>query len=443
MIASTAKPSRFTPAAPAYSRKRILVSAYAVSPVRGSEPGVGWQICSRLAKYHDVTVLCAPGVPGPDATYFRDEIAEYTAKFGEVPGLTLRFVEPSLFSFLFQRETPLCRRTVYYAGAAAWQRRALKVARQLHRDAPFDLVHHLNITGYREPGYLWQLGVPFFWGPIGGAPSFPPAYFDLLSRKDRFFYSIRNWMNERQKRAARCRATAAAAKHIWAISSEDARLVEQIWRRPAEQMLETGAVLREQGHLRDYDGTRPLRVVWSGQHFGRKALPILLHALAELKNQPPIDLTVVGDGPATVQWQSLAKSLKLNRIAWTGRVPHERALAEVAAGDVLAFTSVLEGTPHVVLEALSLGLPVVCHNACGMGMAVTDNCGIRVDMVDSATSIGGFAAALRTLASDANHVRRLSQGALDRAAELSWDSKVERIVEAYDRVLKPVAHSGV
>ena len=42
-------------------RLRVLVSAFAASPVRGSEPAVGWNIPLHLAKDHDVTVLCSAG----------------------------------------------------------------------------------------------------------------------------------------------------------------------------------------------------------------------------------------------------------------------------------------------------------------------------------------------------------------------------------------------
>src|SRR5271156_1185413 len=177
MIAAPVKISPSAIARPR-QRKRILIGAYAVSPARGSEPGVGWQICSRLAKFHDVTVLCSPGVPGPDANCSRDEIAQHTARHGPIDGLTIKFIEPPPLSWLFQRETTLCRRTLYYTGAAAWQRAAFSVAADIHRDRPFDLLHHLifSVCGYLV--YLWILNAPFVWGPIGGASNLPRRYFN-------------------------------------------------------------------------------------------------------------------------------------------------------------------------------------------------------------------------------------------------------------------------
>lgn len=32
----------------------------------------------------------------------------------------------------------------------------------------FDLIHYVGMIGYREPGYLWKLGLPYIWGPISG-----------------------------------------------------------------------------------------------------------------------------------------------------------------------------------------------------------------------------------------------------------------------------------
>jgi glycosyltransferase involved in cell wall biosynthesis len=83
-----------------------------------------------------------------------------------------------------------------------------------------------------------------------------------------------------------------------------------------------------------------------------------------------------------------------------------------------------------VLEALALGLPVVCHDACGMQTAVTDQCGIKVPLYDREISIDGFCLVIQKLAEPPVY-NQLSAKALQRAHELTWDSKVARISEAY------------
>src|SRR3954468_6504356 len=38
-------------------RLKVLISAYACEPGKGSEPEVGWQWSLQMARFHDVTVL--------------------------------------------------------------------------------------------------------------------------------------------------------------------------------------------------------------------------------------------------------------------------------------------------------------------------------------------------------------------------------------------------
>src|SRR5580698_4916395 len=73
-------------------RRRVLISAAAFSPARGSEPGIGWNICTRLAGYHDVVVLCCPFFGSEN---HRQEVESYLRTHGDIPGLTIHFVEPA------------------------------------------------------------------------------------------------------------------------------------------------------------------------------------------------------------------------------------------------------------------------------------------------------------------------------------------------------------
>ncbi|MDB5295181.1 MAG: hypothetical protein JWO31_1164 [Phycisphaerales bacterium] len=432
------------PAAARGRRLRVLVGAYAVSPARGSEPGTGWGMCRALADLHDVTVLCATGAPGPEHSIFRDEVeAHLAARGGPIPGLTLHYVPRPPLSRWVQKEKELYRRTLYYAGYKAWQKAALAEARRLHAARPFDVVHQLNMTGFREPGYLWRLDAPFVWGPIGGGANIPAAYFPLMGWVDRAFYAVRNVSNEVQKRLARRpRQAARRAGQLWTIGHQTQDMVGRLWGLRSDPMLETGIDPRPDAVVRRRDPAGPLKVVWSGLHIGRKALPLLLHAVKALADDAGgaagagVDVTVLGGGPLTGDWQRLSVSLGLaDRVRFAGKLPHADALAAVRGADVLAFTSVQEGTPNAVLEALALGVPVVCHDACGMGVAVTPECGIKVPMTGVPASVAGFAAALRRLRDEPDLLGRLSAGAVRRTADLVWPTKAAEVDAAYRRVV--------
>ena len=417
-------------------RLRVLLSAFAFSPARGSEPGIGWNIGSRLAAFHDVTVLCCPKLGDED---YRREVEEHLRKTGPIPGLELQYIDPPLLSRLFQRPLISFATPFYFLGYAAWQRAAFAQADRLHQQRPFDLAHQLTITGFREPGFLWKLGIPFVWGPVAGASDLPWSYFKMLSWRDRFFYAMKNLANAAHKRLKRRpRRAGRAAKHIFVTTGEDYRLISGRWGFDSQLLLDTGAP-ELQGRVREYDGRRPLRLVWSGLHVGRKALPLLLAAAADLKResaQPRFELKILGGGRQSGAWRALSRKLGIDELlTWSGQVPRQRALEEMRDADVFVFTSLQEGTSTVVMEALALGLPVICHDARGMGLAVNNTCGIKVPMNGPRASQSGFAAAIRSLLADPRRVQDLSTGALARAKELSWDQKARQIAEVYDAVL--------
>jgi glycosyltransferase involved in cell wall biosynthesis len=66
-----------------------------------------------------------------------------------------------------------------------------------------------------------------------------------------------------------------------------------------------------------------------------------------------------------------------------------------------------------------------------MAVAVDDTCGIKVPFENPEQSIQGFHDAIKRLLLNPELVERLSEGALRRASELSWDAKVKEMAEAY------------
>ena len=133
-------------------RLKVLLSAYACEPGRGSEPEVGWQWAIHLAQLHDVTVvtrsnnrepiehgLAALPQPHPKFIYFDLSARMQSAKRAGLP--------VALYYFL-------------------WQRAVAKfVAPQL---AEFDLIHHITFNSFRQPGSWRDCGKPIVLGPLGG-----------------------------------------------------------------------------------------------------------------------------------------------------------------------------------------------------------------------------------------------------------------------------------
>jgi glycosyltransferase involved in cell wall biosynthesis len=417
-------------------RPRILLGAFYWSPYRGGEAAVGWNFSRQLAADHDVTVLCGDFTgEGRVAA----ELAQLEREGGFPPGLEVVEVAMNARMRLFHGLHTLPGMWfLYYRAYREWQRAALARARVLHAIQPFDLAHQLTIITCREPGLLWQLGIPWFWGPINGAALMPWKFLPSFGAAGRYRHASRNILNWLQTRFSRnCRQAARHAGKIWTVTAEDRALVERGWGCRAEPMLETGAAVRNLPPKALAPG-EPVRLAWSGIIEARKALPLVLRALAAIGPGTNWELQIIGDGPEREPCRALAGELRLgDRIAWHGRVEHARAMDLLAGCHALVHSSLKEGTPHVVLEALSFGLPVVCHDCCGMGLAVDERCGIKVPLADPPTSIAGFAAAIRRLGEGGADYGDLSAGALARARELSWEAKIRAIAAEYQAALAP------
>ncbi len=99
-----------------------------------------------------------------------------------------------------------------------------------------------------------------------------------------------------------------------------------------------------------------------------KGVDGLIRVLPEL---PDLGLIVVGDGPARADLVRLAQRLGVDeRVHFSGTVAKERVPAYLQASDLFVLNSTYEGLPHVLLEAMAAGLPVIATNAGGSGEIV-------------------------------------------------------------------------
>jgi len=95
-----------------------------------------------------------------------------------------------------------------------------------------------------------------------------------------------------------------------------------------------------------------------------KQVDVTIRALTDL---PDASLLVIGDGPQRPALQELAQALGVgDRVIFTGARPREETLALMAGCDALVQNSAHEGFPYAILEAMSLGVPVVASAVGGV-----------------------------------------------------------------------------
>jgi glycosyltransferase involved in cell wall biosynthesis len=116
----------------------------------------------------------------------------------------------------------------------------------------------------------------------------------------------------------------------------------------------------------------PFRFLFVGQLVERKRVDRLIQALA-FCDLHEFELVIIGDGPMRTRWESMANRALRNRVRWEGHMPIDKIPQQIANADCLVLPSRHDGWGAVVSEALMVGTPVICSDACGSAGVVRDS----------------------------------------------------------------------
>ena len=405
-------------------RLKILLGCYACDPGFGSEPGMGWNFVSNIAKHHDVHAIVEEGE-------FKANLTQYASQHPEeVKNITFHFIPRTHHETLRKIWPPS-----YYWFYRNWNKRAYKLAVKLDKEEQFDIVHQITLAGFREPGYLWKLGKPFIWGPIGGFSQTAWCLLKGTGLHSIVYFGMRNILNTIQKRFGYAGRKVAPYAHTILVSdSQGMKDVSKLWKKTPVHMLEVGTQAET---LPDITPSRtpesPLRICWAGQLIPLKALELLLHAI-HLCREKNIHLDVMGKGENLKKWQNLTIQLGLgNRVTFHGYVEHGQALEMMKKCHIFCHTSIKEGgTGTVILEALQCGLPIVALDHCGHAAVVDDSCGIKIPIQSRKQIVRDLAEQIDQLADNEELRHTLAMGASARGRFFSWEEKMKQLNQIYD-----------
>jgi glycosyltransferase involved in cell wall biosynthesis len=400
---------------------KILLSAYACEPKKGSEPGVGWHWALALRRRgYNVHVI----------TRSNNRSSIESAYGGADPFLTFHYFDlPTLFRFWKHWPGGIY---LYYL---LWQIGVLRIAKRLHAIESFDCVQHITFVSFRQPSFLGELGIPFIFGPVGGGEAMPIEFRRSLPLRARIAEAFRSAGNRFATIDPLMHRTYSLAQMIVCTTEETMAAIPAAFRnkcivqraigidRPQETRMETGA---------------PTPAVFSKPQFlfvGRllywKGLHLALRALALVRREDPnITFRIIGEGSERRWLQRVARQSKVTDcVEWIPRKPHNEIEREYRESTALIFPSLHDSGGMVVLEAMSAGLPVVCLGLGGPGSIVTAQSGFAIpaSKLSEDEAVRQIASAMIRLATDEALRTSLAEGACRRAAELTWDAAVEGV----------------
>jgi glycosyltransferase involved in cell wall biosynthesis len=314
----------------------------------------------------------------------------------------------------------------FYLAYRVWHRSAYRVAKEIIAREAIDVVHYLCPIGYREPGQLWKLDKPYIWGPVGGVANRPAWLYWERSRVDGTKAAILNAGNVLQLHFSRRVRRALHRADLMLTATSEAQTLLLGVHGVTSLYLPENAIdphaLHDQ-RLLTVPAERPIELIWVGTINARKALDILLNALATVPRER-WHLTVVGDGEQRERMVQLSQRLGISEdITWTGNVTRDRVHELMKHSHLHAISSLHEATTTVLWEAMACGVPTISLDHCGMHDVICDRCGLRVPISNLRDTTIAYGAILATLLREPTRLEALSRGVIACTGQFTWTTR--------------------
>ncbi len=357
----------------------------------------------------------------------------------------------------------------------AVQRRLVKKLVQRHQ---ITVVHQPIPVSPKEPSLIFGVGAPVIIGPMNGGMNYPPAFQEMQSRfvhltlaMGRLVSNWLNWLIPGKRQAAMLLVANARTRTALpkGVCSNIVALCENgvdlsVWQpKPESVAVESAQPITM---TTAPAVVQPIKFVFVGRLVDWKAVDLLLLAFERVAKQLPVVLEIIGDGPESLALKQQAMALGLRLLGEHQAMEHGQAGNEpqtlehavemhpdsamqflgwlsqadcaqrLRRSDAMVLPSLLECGGAVVLESMSIGLPVIATNWGGPTDYLDESCGILVEPRSRASFVDGLAAAMIRLASSPSLRRSMGEAGRQRVlSHFDWDVKVDTILKIYRDVM--------
>ncbi|MGD1855048.1 MAG: glycosyltransferase family 4 protein [Leptolyngbyaceae cyanobacterium] len=408
---------------------KVLISAYSCEPGQGSERGVGWNVAKEAAKHHEVWVLTRP-----------DESKEaIEAELAANPVPNLHFI---YFTLPFWKDSlSLGQSGAMQIHYYLWQIQAYFVAKRLHKEIDFDLIHHVTFVKYSSPSLLSVLPVPFIWGPVGGGESAPAKFWKDFSPRARLYELARDMIRTVGEKDPLVAHTIRNSAVVRATTDDTARRLYKMGAKDVDVVSAIGLLEEEIDILKQHTlpPAEPLRFISMGRLLHWKGFHLGIRAFAQAK-LPNAELWLVGDGPEADALKQLAADCGVaEQVKFWGRLSRDETLERLNESLVLLLPSLHDSGGWVCIEAMASGRPVICLDLGGPAVQITKETGFKIAAKDPDQSVRDIAAVMQQLAQNPELCHQMGQAGRQLVDNtFSWTAVGQQLNTLYETTSKTI-----
>lgn len=392
--------------------RTILISAYGCEPLKGSEAGVGWNWILQMAKTNYLHVITrANNQDSIEAHLPQDVKDRITFYYYDTPNFIKRMKNKAKGLYFY-----------YFC----WQLGIISLVRCILKQNKIDYTLHLTFGSMWMPTFLPFFKTPFIWGPVGGGDCEPKSFLKVLPLKQRIIQSARYAMNVLSFLHPSIIIPSAKAKAILVRTPNSANVIPSYFRKKTKVILETAMedtifalhkIVRQDKH--------GLQLITTGRLLPNKNILTAVKSLQYLPRNQNITLTIVGSGYQKKEIEEIAQKIGWkSNVSIIAELPRQEVLKLVEQSDIFLFPSLREGGSWSLMEAMAIGLPIICLDWAGMSVTTDNDCAIRLPVSNPEQMPKDMAAAIIKLIENPELRRQMGEAGRKRIKEVfTWKEK--------------------
>lgn len=404
--------------------RTILVSAYGCEPLKGSESGVGWNWVLQMAKHNKLHVITRAN---------NQEVIEKHLPTEAKENIIFYYYDaPKYIKRLKNRAKGLY---FYYF---FWQLGIMPLAKSIVKCNHIDYVMHLTFGSIWMPTFLPFLRPRFVWGPVGGGDCEPIPFLKLLTLKQRLMQSFRYVMNHTALLNPCVLIPAMKADTILCRTQNSAAVIPQCYKAKVRIILETAMEGDVFKYKKQEVGFGKLRFISIGRLLPSKNILSAIRSLQYLPKDLDYEYHIIGSGSQKneIEREIITNNLS-NKVRILDEMPRSEVLNELQKADIFLFPSLREGGSWALMEAMAIGLPVICLDWAGMKIITDNSCAIRLPVTNPKQMPKDMANAIVELVKDPNLRKSMGENGRKRIQDVfNWDVKGEFMEELFTELDK-------